>query len=224
MKFKLIILLCISCLILSGCARTIDTQEEVLNLNLTVTLKESPNLSNTIYIIAFSSLSNLLPSLSNPGEYFFFPGKVFNSTALANLNRDVNYYYQNYFNTWSKFIFISGSTIELFDSGSLFLSSTTDNFSYNYSQNFEYIFSTDTFSFSLVMDISKLGFETNDLTYVRIYTFDKSEFIESGLFQDISDNTEMIQFTQFNQKTITSIENIFLNPHADIVKWSYSIY
>ena len=169
MKFKLIILLCISCLILSGCARTIDTQEEVLNLNLTVTLKESPNLSNTIYIIAFSSLSNLLPSLSNPGEYFFFPGKVFNSTALANLNRDVNYYYQNYFNTWSKFIFISGSTIELFDSGSLFLSSTTDNFSYNYSQNFEYIFSTDTFSFSLVMDISKLGFETNDLTYVRIY-------------------------------------------------------
>ena len=57
-----------------------------------------------------------------------------------------------------------------------------------------------------------------------VYTFDKSEFIESGLFQDISDNTEMIQFTQFNQKTITSIENIFLNPHADIVKWSYSIY
>ena len=210
---------------LTSCARSIGTQDEILTLNFDITLKQAPNLNDTIYLIVFSYENEILPSTQTSlNEYFFFPGKVFNSTELANLSRDITYYYANYFNTWSKFIYISGSDVELIDSGSLFPSSSTDNFIYTQSLNFENILSINDNTLSISADITKLGYLENDTVSVSLLTFNKSNFIESGLFQDISDLTEIISLVKFNQKSLTSLENTFINPQADIIKWDYSIY
>ena len=210
---------------LTSCARSIGTQDEILTLNFDITLKQAPNLNDTIYLIVFSYENEILPSTQTSlNEYFFFPGKVFNSTELANLSRDITYYYANYFNTWSKFIYISGSDVELIDSGSLFPSSSTDNFIYTQSLNFENILSINDNTLSISADITKLGYLENDTVSVSLLTFKKSNFIESGLFQDISDLTEIISLVKFNQKSLTSLENTFINPQADIIKWDYSIY
>lgn len=225
MKKYYLLLFIVTLFSLTSCARSIGTQDEILTLKFDITFKQAPNLNDTIYLIVFSSENTISPSTQTSlNEYFFFPGKVFNSTELANLSRDITYYYANYFNTWSKFIYISGSDVELIDSGALFPSSSTDNFIYTQSLNFENILSINNNTLSISADITKLGYLENDTVSVCLLTFNKSNFIESGLFQDISDLTEIISLVKFNQKSLTSLENTFINPQADIIKWDYSIY
>ena len=225
MKYCIFFSFIISVFFLTSCARTLTTQDEIITLNFDITFQQAPNLTDTIYLIVFSSQNTIAPSNQTIlNDYFFFPGKVFNSSELANLSRDISYYYANYFNTWSKFIYISDSDVELIDSGSLFPSSQTDNFIYTKSLNFEHNLSINNNTISISTDINKLGYLENDTVIVSILTFNKSNFIESGLFQDVSDTTQEIDLVKFNEKSITNLENTFINPQADIIKWDYIIY
>ena len=224
MKSILTTLLISIFIFLSGCARTVNTQQDILTLDFAITFNQAPDFSNTIYVIVFSSTNAIKPDNLILNEYFFFPGKVFNSNQLASLSRDVNFYYESYFDTWSKFIFITGSSVDLIESGSLFDSNTTDNFSYIESQNFEYNMSVTNDTLNFECDITKLGYEENDSVNVVLLTFDKSTFIESGLIQDKSDSIETFNLTKFNEKSIINLENTFITPQSDIIKWDYSVY
>lgn len=222
MKYFIVILF--SLFFLTSCARTLSNQDDILRLNMDITFRQTPNLENTLYLIVFSTQSKILPETLTLNEYFFFPGKVFNSNTLASFSRDVNYYYLNYFNSWSKFIFITNSKAELIDSGSLFLSDTTDNFSYRESQSFEYQLAITNNTLSINCDITKLNYEINDTVNVMLLTFDKSTFIESGLIQDMSNSIETISLTKFNEKSTINLENTFITGQSDIIKWDYSVY
>ena len=218
------VFLVFSFLMLNGCARTLNTQDDILQLKMDITFRQAPNLTNTIYLIVFSNNNTILPENLTLNEYFFFPGKVFNSNSLASLSRDVNYYYKNYFNTWSKYIYISNSKAELIDSGSLFSSNTTDNFVYSESQSFESQLSITNNTLSINFDISKLNYNENDVVNVLLLTFDKSTFIESGLIQDMSNSIETFSLTKFNEKSTLNLENTFITGQSDIIKWDYSVY
>ncbi len=93
MKRILFLLLIVNLFLINSCARTVSTQDDILTINFNITFQQAPNLTDTIYLIVFSSQDTISPSSQTLNEYFFFPGKVFNSTELASLSRDISYYY-----------------------------------------------------------------------------------------------------------------------------------
>ena len=59
---------------------------------------------------------------------------------------------------------------------------------------------------------------------MTIYSFSKSDFIESGIFQDYIGHTQTITFSINEESKQDVLETSFINPSADIIKWQYKIY
>jgi hypothetical protein len=125
------LLVCLVC----GCARTVSDKNQGLLLDLVITLRGPADLSRFRYFIVMSFSQNpLVPPVS---EYFPTPGSLFNSdnTLLKAKTGGLQYYYQNYFSTWSDYIVMCQkngvNTGQLFSSGAInFDPNTTLNTTY----------------------------------------------------------------------------------------------
>ena len=90
MKYFIIVL---SLLLLTGCARTISSGDDVINLEFKISTQGPINTSNTIYLLVFSSTQLILSEEATLDDYFIFPGKNFDDSILATLpDKDINYY------------------------------------------------------------------------------------------------------------------------------------
>ena len=114
MKKILLILCCILTLI--SCARTVDTAEEDLFIELTINLNNTATSDSTvtpIYTIIFSPTENIQPSNPTKDDYYIFPGKSYAQETLDINNKTINSYYADNFSTWEQFIYISNIVHQL---------------------------------------------------------------------------------------------------------------
>jgi hypothetical protein len=122
--------------LLAGCANTV-TQKIIAgdNISLKVTFKANFDLSNYYYLLVFSN--GPLPLFPNRGNYFVAPGQLYDAAKLLRVapSEGINYFYKNFYCTWSDYIILTDTGFYLFNSGNRFSISTTEATHYNYKPN-----------------------------------------------------------------------------------------
>ena len=157
---RVLIAICIICIsLLLSCARSVSNEIEKSFFELVIDFKVKPDLVNNIYVVVFSSNNVIQPNNPILNDYYIFPGNIFDSNTLASLDRDVNYYYKQFFSSWSKFIYISDTQTQLTTSAEgLFEATTTQNFTYEETIGFEYNQSINNNSIKIIIELDELGF------------------------------------------------------------------
>tara|TARA_B100000427_G_scaffold329402_2_gene345479 strand:+ start:15703 stop:16389 length:687 start_codon:yes stop_codon:yes gene_type:complete len=228
MKYFIIVL---SLLLLTGCARTISSGDDVINLEFKISTQGPINTSNTIYLLVFSSTQLILSEEATLDDYFIFPGKNFDDSILATLpDKDINYYYTHYFQYWKQFLYLTNNSIELttasansFDAS---IATIEDHQSIEPSQGFEGIQSIHADTLTITVDITQLGYEESDTVYFSILTFEKDTSSEAGIIKDFltNDSSHVIDLTKNQLNSGNNSENTSLDTHHDIVQWQYRVY
>ena len=231
MKITYFILSLISLCLILNCARTVTTDEDILTLDLTITLNEPIDTEKNIYIIAFSPTQNIQPRNPAIGYYYMFPGKSFdsnNSQLTANTDdneKDIQNYYQSTYSTWEQFIYISHNTIDhtSYTSGPqtnkpYFEKTTTDNFTYKESKGFEITSSITNTEIKLTLNIEQLNFEANNTSYFSIFIYEKDSISDSGNIQGFLVTAPEIKIQKHEEKTSPLISG------SKIKKWHYKVY
>ena len=232
MKTILLILCCILTLI--SCARTVDTADEDLFIELTINLNNTAASDSTItpiYTIILSPTENIQPSNPTKDDYYIFPGKSYAQETLDINNKTINSYYADNFSTWEQFIYISNNqaTRTSFDSDSnsttYFESTTTDNQTYIEDTSFnDFTLSQSTTQINIAINITELNLNENDTTYLNILTFKNEASYESGYIQDYLGDSTLITLKQYSAASFTLDEIDDSNDPTDIISWSYTIY
>ena len=228
MKYFIIIL---SLLLLTGCARTVLSGDDILNLEFKIFTKGPINTNNTIYLLVLAPSSSIIDDKATRDDYFIFPGKNFNDATLANLaNKTINYYYTHYFQNWLQFLYMTNNSIELtqatsnsFDSS---ISTINDHQSIEPSLGFEGIQSISSNTLTITVDIAQLGYEETDTVYFSILTFEKDTSSEAGILKDFltNDSSHFIDLTLGQINSGYHSENTSLDTYYDIVQWQYRVY
>ena len=228
MKYFIIVF---SLLLLTGCARTISSGDDVINLEFKISTQGPINTSNTIYLLVFSSTQLILSEEATLDDYFIFPGKNFDDSILANLpKKNINYYYTHYFQHWKQFLYLTNNSIELttasansFDAS---IATIEDHQSIEPSQGFEGIQSIHADTLTITVDITQLGYEESDTVYFSILTFEKDTSSEAGIIKDFltNDSSHVIDLTKNQLNSGNNSENTSLDTHHVIVQWQYRVY
>ena len=126
----LLILICLMSLLGVGCARAVTDKTVNLTLDLKLNFRGTIDTTHYRYYILLSTSTNpLLPAVGTQ-EYFPTPGNRFDSSNSYFLNHSsgINYYYQNFYSSWSDYFVTVGNTFNLYQSGSTqFNPATTQN-------------------------------------------------------------------------------------------------
>lgn len=146
-------------LLLTGCAEMISGAKPEAGsvLRVQVEFGADPSTENYKYVFVYSQQEINLPNESN---YIFLPGQDFlfpitenitrpSNNEIINASKDVfvNFYYENYFSSWSDYIYIAkDSKIKLYDA-------TTTYFPVTANQSINY----DSMPFSIV-DLESTGY------------------------------------------------------------------
>ncbi len=221
-----ILVILLSCICLLGCSRTVSPSIDTLRIEFSLTMKDTINLSDNIYIIAFSKASDVSIQPQNPslGDYFIFPGKAYNDTRLSELDRQVSTYYDNYFDTWESYLYISGSDTHYISSNNdNFNAVTSDNFTYDEQIGFSYNQTHNGSILTLDLDIQDLNLSPSDTLYFSCFTFSKEESTESGYIYDTT-STQRISINQHAEDEELILENSNINSAIDIVNWRVRLY
>ena len=229
MKY-LISLLVMSVLLLAGCARTVSSLDDTLNLEFKLKTSGSTN-SDVLYVIAFSTSQQIIPQDPNFDDYFLLPGKNFDDGTLATISdRTISYYYNNFFQYWTKFLYIKQGTVDLIQpassSFSASINSAENHLSFDKKQGFEYQYKQSSANeLTLIIDIDQLNYEAGDSIYFSVITL-RSDSSESGFIQDflIDDSSHQIQFIQYQEKIGDHAESATIDSPFDINQWQYKVY
>jgi len=207
-----------------SCARTVSTESSVLFLNIDISFRELTSLSDTIVVIPFRNSDGDISPKSGElslDDYMIFPGKEFDDATLAGLNKEVVEYYDDFFSTWTNFLYINGSTVQFIRSNaSTFNATTTDNLLYEPDLNFEYDLSIASDVLSLVIDIEQLGYSELDSIRFAVLIFDKESSSAAGTYTDGISKTNSLLLEKNNYDYETYPQTDEVDAHFDILEWS----
>ena len=229
---KAIILLLILYL-LSGCARTVSTDTNLLHLDITFSTAGPIDKSDSIFIVVLSSLPTILPFNQSPNinDYFIFPGKSFDVQFGDMPDRSINYYYSTYFKNWNQFFFINNLTIEQYQADNDFFDDTIvtnqDHFKYKQNEAFSSSLSYPSSSqIKFSIDLDRLGYADNSTVYFSIFSINKDGLNDSGFIQDYMQNdaSHIIKLSQYQEEFGDLSQNIALDQGLDIISWHYKVY
>ncbi len=203
-RFSLVFLLALIFIEL-GCARKVTSKDTILNLEIRIEFQSNVDLNNNYYYMAFSGNSiPLVPTQNRPpneAEYFLTPGRVYDASNdfLFVFDRDVNYFYKNFFLTWSDYIVCykdddnNSNVARLYKSEVASFDRTTsgnEHYKYTYADKFEYeLRIEDANSIVLVCQIQDFSVVPSIL-YFNFFTCKKNVKShiandETGYLQDI---------------------------------------
>jgi hypothetical protein len=221
--FKLLsitFLICLFCLSL-GCARTITSKIIAgQNIRITLYLRSSIDTAKFKYLIVFSKTEQ--PLFPKSGTYFIAPGQFYDEEKLSLVagTKGINYFYDNYLYTWCDYLLFRNS-FYLYNSGSTFAKTTTENAHYNYSYRtgFNPTWGQDTNKLVIDFPLSNLSGIGNSL-YLSFATMSK----DTDLLYDSLDFSPLIPVESITDRSGTDIEDSQFDGAADIISWSARIY
>lgn len=129
----------------AGCARTVTDKNTILQMEVEMTFRGQVNSSAYHYFFIVSGAGS--PTLPNPSlqEYFPSPGLTLDINNLHFRNKGAdqeartNFYYTEYFDTWSDYIIVADDQAQLIKSrASSFDATTTENLVYAPETTFTY--------------------------------------------------------------------------------------
>ena len=185
----------------SGCANTVTDKTTTLTMRVQLQLEKdiSTHLEQYNYHIIFSKVASpniALPTfISLDSDYFPTPGQTLEDANQIFIDRGINYFYQNYFNTWSDYIIINNTIAKFYTSnGNGFDATTTSNLTYSPKENFKkgasqdytYAYNPTTKIITFTFDVSHLSSSLSGTRYIQIMTSEKTTSLtqESGYFRD----------------------------------------
>ena len=242
---KQLLILCLLSILITSCARTINTSSDNLLLELTINISGNTSSVTPIYIVVMTPTSNVLPKNPTLDDYFILPGKLYDSNLLETYDENnrtttfeqVNDFYQDIFYTWEQFIYISNSdtTLTSYASGdnitsSFFESTTTDNQTYEEDISFnDYTITKSSNKIIVSVDIDELELNLNDKRYIHILSLEKDTNSESGFIKDYLSSNQEITIEKFKGDTFedSSAQDYSEESNVDIIditSWSYTVY
>ncbi|GEM_PF-6518880 len=200
--------------LLTGCAETVSGAKPNAGSTMVVNIKlgADPMLNDYKYVFVYSKSQIAIPV----NYYTFLPGQDFDfstidlaksptSNGTINASKDVfiNYYYQNYFSTWSDYIYLTKlgatQTQEFCDPSSPYFPSTA-NQSINqsfYARNisnesgFSFTNTSGNYDIEFQIELQKLGSESKPATdqffYFNLFSIDNQGVVVD--YYRNSDNT-----------------------------------
>ncbi len=215
-------------LLCTGCARLVTDKSKGLIFDLTLTTRDTIDLSKYRYYLVMSLTQN--PVIAPFSEYFPAPGALFDTdnSLLKAKTGGLQFYYQNYFSTWSDYIVVSQkngtANAQLFSSGGVrFDPNTTLNSTYTASTSFTPILlqvSGNQLRLQFSLNFLASGVRVNyNLVAVEI-----TDGSESGIVWDSIDNaTPTVLMSQTTGTPFTDLTSFEIPGPVDIVSYQVSI-
>ena len=198
--FKLLILLLLSLACFSGCARTVETQSNILEMHVHLEFRGPVDTSQFRYLLIFSpSQAPVLPA-ATPPYYFPTPGRSFDEVT-ASQNGGIQSYYQRFYSTWSDYIVISPAATVLYPSKSTaFSSTTTNNASYQTASGFSATTLIGTTTIDCRFFVQALSPSSPTKLFFKFATSLINDGTQSGLLQDYNDDDASSILVKSGQK------------------------
>ena len=220
-----------SLFLLTGCAEMVSGAKPDAGSELSVQVKfgANPEAENYKYVFVYSQKQITLPNKTN---FMFLPGQDFpfsvpnginvpSSNGTINTSKDVfiNYYYENYFSSWSDYIYLSNFSgikkIELYDAKSAYFP-VSGNQTLNYDSSIfipvnlmdygygslEYV--TGDYHLELKFQIQALGTESMPVADQTIY-FNFFTISSNGTIVDYYGDSIINRKKQSIKRTIGSV-------------------
>lgn len=219
-----------SLFLLTGCAEMVSGAKPDAGSELSVQVKfgSNPQPENYKYVFIYSQKQIALPNKTN---YMFLPGQDVpfpvpdgitspSSNGTINTSKDVfiNYYYENYFSSWSDYIYLSNISgikkIELYDARSAYFP-ITGNQVVNYDSSIyipvnlesigygSLIYVTGDYHLDLRFQIQALGTDSMPVADQKIY-FNFFTISSNGTIVDYYDNSIINRKSQSIERIIGS--------------------
>ena len=217
--------------LIGGCARTVTEKDVILNIEMTIRFRSSINPSDYNYGVAFGTSTPQTP-IPPPTDFFPTPGFNYDeSNEILLANNGINYYYANYFNNWSDYLYLHDPNIgiQLIKSnGNGFASTTTSNALYLPEISYQNTQSIDSNTLTIQFPLDQLSIEPNPL-YFRIFVTEKTKHsgqtFETGNLLDISQaENNFIQLSGQQEQYSNEEQNQTLNGSSDIIYWYIKIF
>ena len=231
-KFFLILLFIVS---QSSCARTATSRNIELSVQFKIKFKSEVNTDEMNYFILLSNTNKpLIPELEPPVDYLPTPGRPFDETnEILSSKGGINFYYQNYFSTWSDYIYVKSNTaVELYKSNSNSFDPNTNNSNNskyfpenNFFRNQQYTLSITGNELTISFKPTMLSNNSNLLSF-NIITSKKSDITKNGVINDfISSSIYTISTNTVNQiGPFQDISNNGALSSGDIIEWGVSTF
>ncbi len=209
----------------SGCASTITSK--VIpgeNVNIKIQFKGNIDANNYYYLLVFSNYNMILfPDLF---KYFVTPGQIYSAEKLLQVapQEGINYFYKNYFYTWSDYVILSNTGFALYNSGDIFDKNTNETTHYDYTSNINFnptdasTGNTINITFPLYM-LSKMG----NYMYFSFATCSKDDNKMNLLLDNLAD----YPYIKLEAITIKKGDDAFekdIPESADILSWEVKIF
>ena len=212
---------------LGGCANTVTVKESIgSEISIAITFEGTPNFTGYNYYIVYSD-SDFSINTNLSQNYFFIPGEQYGAVSLSNLNKDLNTYYDSYFDTWEGIIQLNESNAEV-TLGSFSSSTSDDDEHYAYTSDDlsipDYSVIESTISFTL--SVAELSLDSNNFLFTVVVTNGTSESdINTINIEDMIDPIQEVVLIS-NQSTITSeqFSSFSGSGGSKIKSWSITVY
>ena len=213
-----------------GCSRTVSSSEDLFYLDISINFRNTINLNDSIYVVAFSTLPNtpIEPQTIDADDgYFILPGKPYSEDILAGVDRDsVEDYYEDYFQTWTSYLYFSSDGTDFISSNTTsFNRTTTDNFTYTESIDFSFeSTSLNSSTLQFTLDTEQIGLNEDDTVYFSFFSFDKVSDTSSGMIQDTITEMESITITLYEENNEIDSTDYSIDGDVDIVSWEAEVF
>lgn len=221
----LILLTSVLCL---SCARSVTPRDTTLNATFTLTFRDTPDLINNNYMIIFSNIPS--PNIAIPNistgfqEYFPTPGLSYEENNPFLNEKGLNYYYQNYFSTWSDYLLIHNKEAHFFRSNSNgFNKNTTDTYTYPEEEGFEATFSHSGTKLIIEFDLEQLRPSLSGTLYFNFAISKIMDNYETGYLLDAGATNKSILIVTIAEDSSYEIEDTSITGSADLISWKLSI-
>jgi len=225
-KYIFILLISTTLLLISSCARTVTSKVLVGNdIIVELWTRGNPDSTKYKYYFIFSPLrAPLLPS--SIGSYFVGPGEIYDQRKInvgTGTDVDIDYYYKNYFYSWSDFVLYNINNFYLTSSinqGGFFDANTTTQNHYNNlpDASFSYTSSIVGNKIQITFPLRMLSSSRITNLYFRFVTVDDTQYMV-----DYSASTQYIvnEINNYLSGNENSDNNI--NSALDIINWKVTI-
>ena len=210
---------------LPGCANKIT--DKIItgdNISVKVTFQSNIDANSFYYLLIFSN--GPLPLVPNSSSYFVAPGQIYDQAKLLRVapSEGINYFYKNFYVTWSDYIILTETGYYLYNSGNLFNIATTESTHYNYkpNQSFHPTILTKDNTIQLSFPLYYLS-NMNSYMYFTVATCSK-ENGKMNLMQDTIFFMPKIKLEAITEQKGDESSQGGFPPAAEIVHWEVKIF
>ena len=220
-KLYLLVLALLLGVALTACSPNTVTNKAFSSrtIQIKLTFRQLPNTSLYYYTYIFSPSAP--PQTPNTTRYFFTPGRPYDQDKLDRDGVPIEYFYRNYFSTWSGYVRAEGINNTILFNGPF--SDTTNaqtHFSYQQRSSFSSVTmsQSNTFTIQFLLDYLPTLISSG---YLSMIVTNK----DTGKIEDLVDiNTVLSLANDTEQRGSDPSVDFGTDPAADITQWEVKIF